>query len=435
MVGITDGGEVMNRFIVKGGNALKGTIIPSGNKNEALPAMAAVLLTDQPLTLHNLPSIGDINAMKLIMEGLGVDISHDGINSCQFVASRLVSSEPDRKLSESIRGSFLLLAPLLYRFEKTKVFVPGGDSIGRRRLDTHINALEQLGAIITRESGFFQIERGKLRGTRILLDEASVMATENTIMTAVYAEGTTIIDNAACEPHVQGLCRLLNTMGARITGIGSNQLTIEGVQSFTGGVHTLQVDHTEVGSLIGLAAVTQSEMTIAGAAGADLGLILPYFQRLGVSVGIKGDDLVVPADQALVIRDDIDQSIPKIDDGPWPGFPADLTSIMTVVATQCRGTVLIFEKMFESRLFWVDGLIRMGAKIILCDPHRAVIVGPARLKATALASPDIRAGMALLIAALCAEGTSEIQNIHQIDRGYARIDERLNALGAEILRV
>jgi len=425
----------MARFIVKGGNPLNGTIVPSGNKNEALPAMAAVLLADRPVTLHNLPDIGDIANMKAILEGLGVGISYRGANAYQFDATSLHSAEPERMLAESIRGSFLLIAPLLYRFKKTRIPIPGGDSIGRRRLDTHITALERLGATIVRDNGGFVIEAKHLKGTRLLLDEASVMATENVVMAAAFAEGVTTIYNAACEPHVQGLCHLLNLMGARINGIGSNLLTVEGVDSFTGGDHTIQSDHTEVGSLIGLAAVTKSELRIVDPGIERLGLILPYFQRLGVEVQIQGKDLLVPADQDLTIRNEIDQAITKIDDGPWPGFPADLTSIMTVVATQCQGTILIFEKMFESRLFWVDGLIRMGAKIILCDPHRAVIVGPARLTATELASPDIRAGMALLIAALCAEGTSEIQNIHQIDRGYARIDERLNALGAEIQRV
>ncbi|NQU62765.1 MAG: UDP-N-acetylglucosamine 1-carboxyvinyltransferase [SAR324 cluster bacterium] len=425
----------MDQFIVKGGNRLHGEILPSGNKNEALPAMAAVLLSKQPLTLHNLPNIGDINSMKAILEGLGTSISYKGENSFQFDASQLIKSDPNRDLSEAIRGSFLLISPLLHRFKKAKVYTPGGDSIGRRRLDTHITALKALGAKIIHEDNCFMINCETLKGANILLDEASVMATENTVMAAVLAEGQTTIYNAACEPHVQGLCHMLNTMGAKITGIGSNLLTIEGVQVLNGGEHTIQADHTEVGSLIGLAAVTKSELKIIKPGIKNLGLIMQYFGRLGVNLVIEDEDIIVPGDQDLIIQNDIDQSIPKIDDAPWPGFPADLTSIMTVVATQCTGTILVFEKMFESRLFWVDGLIRMGAKIVLCDPHRAVIVGPSKLKSTELASPDIRAGMALLIAALCAEGTSEIQNIHQIDRGYVRIDERLNALGAEIQRV
>lgn len=428
-------GKGMDQFIVKGGNKLKGKITPSGNKNEALPVLAALLMSEEPVVIHNLPNIGDINSMKSILEGLGVTISYKGDNSYQFDASSLISSVPDQELSESIRGSFLLISPLLHRFKEAQMFIPGGDSIGRRRLDTHIAALEQLGAKVKRDKDRFVAKAKKLKGTRLLLDEASVMATENVIMAAVLAEGETTIYNAACEPHVQGLCNLLVAMGAQIEGIGSNMLRIIGVESLTGCEHTIQPDHTEVGSFIGLAAVTNSEILIEKPGIDKLGLILPYFSRLGVRTETVGEDLLVPAKQDLVIQSDIDQSIPKIDDAPWPGFPADLTSIMTVVATQCSGTVLIFEKLFESRLFWVDRLISMGAKIILCDPHRAVVVGPARLKGTFLTSPDIRAGMALLIAALCAEGTSEIQNIHQIDRGYARIDERLKALGADIQRV
>ncbi|MCP4749573.1 MAG: UDP-N-acetylglucosamine 1-carboxyvinyltransferase [Proteobacteria bacterium] len=425
----------MNKFIVKGGKKLKGKITPAGNKNEALPVLAAVLLSEQPITIHNLPNIGDINNMKAILEGLGVSISYKGENSFRFDASQLITSEPDRELSGSIRGSFLLISPLLHRFNKAIIKTPGGDSIGRRRLDTHIVALEQLGAKITQEEEIFLSESKTLKGADILLDEASVMATENILMAAVLADGITTIYNAACEPHVQGLCRMLKMMGAKIEGTGSNMLRIEGVESLSGGEHSIQADHTEVGSLIGLAAVTRSDLTIVDAGTDNMRPILPYFERLGVRVRKVGRDLHIPVDQDLTIQNDIDQSIPKIDDAPWPGFPADLTSIMTVVATQCTGTILIFEKMFESRLFWVDSLIRMGAKIILCDPHRAVIVGPSKLRGAELHSPDIRAGMALLIAALCAEGTSEIQNIHQIDRGYVRIDERLKAVGAEIQRV
>ncbi len=425
----------MDRFIVKGGQKLSGKIAPAGNKNEALPVMAAVLLTEEPVILHNLPNIGDIKIMKTILERLGVIISYIDKHSCRFDSSQLIASEPDRELSAEIRGSFLLIASLLHRFHRVNICAPGGDSIGLRRLDTHILALEKLGARISRDGDMFTAESKTLKGIDILLDEASVMATENIIMAAVLAKGTTTVYNAACEPHVQGLCNMLNTMGAKINGVGSNLLRIEGVESLSGVEYTIQADHTEVGSLIGLAAVTHSELTIVNPGIEKLGLILPYFERLGVHVERVGNDLLVPEKQSLIIRTDIDQSIPKIDDAPWPGFPADLTSIMTVVATQCEGTVLIFEKMFESRLFWIDGLIRMGAKIILCDPHRAVVVGPAKLTGAEQHSPDIRAGMALLIAALCAEGSSEIQNIHQIDRGYEKIDERLNKLGTEIQRV
>jgi len=425
----------MEKFIVKGGYQLKGKITPSGNKNEALPVLAAVLLTDQPVTLHNVPNIGDINQLKQILEGLGVCISYKGDSSYQFDSSHLLSFEPDKVLSSGIRGSFLLAAPLLARFQQAKVFVPGGDAIGKRRLDTHLEAMQQLGVTIKTENDGFLLKCKKLKGTDILLDEASVMATENIVMTAVLAEGTTTIYHAACEPHVQGLCRMLNMMGAKIEGIGSNFLKIEGVESLSGGDHHIQPDHTEIGSLIGLAAVTHSEITIEKPGFHNFHQILRYFERLGVKVKQVGEDMLIPAEQELEIKTDIDQSIPKIDDAPWPAFPADLTSIMTMVATQCKGTVLIFEKMFESRLFWVDKLISMGAKIILCDPHRAVVNGPAKLKGGILTSPDIRAGMALLIAALCAEGTSEIYNIQQIDRGYEKIDERLNQLGAKIQRV
>lgn len=425
----------MSQFIVRGGNQLRGRIVPSGNKNEALPILAAVLLSEEPVTIKNIPSIGDVGSMKTILEELGVTITYIGENSYSFDSSKLLSSIPNKQLSESIRGSFLLIAPLLHRFGETKIFIPGGDSIGRRKLDTHILALKRLGADIESREDCFVAKAKRLKGTHILLDEASVMATENIIMAASMAEGITTIYNAACEPHVQGLCNLLNAMGAKIEGIGSNRLTIEGVDSLHGCEHTIMSDHTEVGSLIGLAAVTHSEITIENAGVENLGLIRHFFERLGVRTEIIGKDLLVPADQELVIQSDIDKSIPKIDDAPWPGFPADLTSIMTVVATQCTGTVLIFEKLFESRLFWVDKLIMMGAKIVLCDPHRAVVVGPAKLRGTFLTSPDIRAGMALLIASLCAEGESQIQNIIQIDRGYAKIDDRLRSLGADIQRV
>ncbi|PCI29308.1 MAG: UDP-N-acetylglucosamine 1-carboxyvinyltransferase [SAR324 cluster bacterium] len=425
----------MEKFIVTGGKKLQGSITPAGNKNEALPVLAAVLLSEEPITIHNLPNIGDINQMKSILEGLGVTITYKGKSSYQFDASNLLSHQPDQALSEAIRGSFLLVVPLLSRLQKAKIFLPGGDSIGRRRLDTHLIALQQMGVKLEQDNVSFTAICERFQGTDILLDEASVMATENIVMAAAMAQGTTTLYNAACEPHVQGLCRMLNSMGAKISGIGSNLLTIEGVESLHGTEHRIQADHTEVGSLIGLAAVTHSEITIKNADVHNMGPILPSFRRLGVHVEIQGNDLFISSKQDLIIQSDVDKAIPKIDDAPWPGFPADLTSIMTVVATQSTGTVLIFEKLFESRLFWVDKLIRMGAKIVLCDPHRAVISGPAKLRGTTLFSPDIRAGMSLLIAALCAEGTSEIQNIHQIDRGYERIDERLNQLGADIQRV
>ncbi|CAN2041693.1 UDP-N-acetylglucosamine 1-carboxyvinyltransferase [Candidatus Magnetomoraceae bacterium gMMP-15] len=425
----------MEKFIVTGGNKLKGSIRPAGNKNEALPVLAAVLLSNSSIILHNLPDIGDINKMKCILERLGVDISIKNSNSYEFNAVNLQSNEPDSALCGEIRGSFLLTAPLLVRFGKTRMPVPGGDAIGRRRLDTHLNALEKMGAKIKKEKNVFVVKCRRFKGTDLFLDEASVMATENAIMAAVLAQGKTTIYNAACEPHVQGLCRMLTAMGADMKGIGSNLLTIEGVDSLYGCEHHIQPDHTEVGSLIGLAAVTNSDITILDSGFNNLGLILHFFKRLGVQVDKNGKDLRIGPDQDLTIVTDVDNSIPKIDDAPWPGFPADLTSIMTMVATQCQGTILIFEKLFESRLFWVDKLISMGAQIVLCDPHRAVVVGPSKLTGTILHSPDIRAGMALLIASLCADGVSEIYNIQQIDRGYENIDKRLNELGADIKRV
>lgn len=426
----------MEKFIVQGGRSLKGNFKPSGNKNEALPVLAALLLTEEPVILHNLPHIGDIGKMKEILEGLGVSITFLGDSTYKFDSGQLLSHEPDETLSRAIRGSFLLAAPLAIRGGKTKAYEPGGDAIGKRRLDTHIHGLEQLGVKFAHKPGHWVVSAKALKGAELLLDEASVMATEHLVMAATLAQGTTTIYNAACEPHVQGLCEMLCLMGAKIEGVGSNRLIIEGVERLGGCEYTIGPDHTEVGSIIGLAAVTGSEILIQGAGWRHLGQILSYFRRLGVNVEHKGeDDLLIPAKQKMVVQDDLDSSIPKIDDAPWPGFPADLTSIMTIVATQCKGTVLIHEKLFESRLFWVDKLIGMGAKIVLCDPHRAVVVGPAKLRGMTLTSPDIRAGMALLIAALCAEGQSEIHNIQQIDRGYAAIDQRLGALGAEIQRV
>ena len=425
----------MEKFIVTGGKKLSGEITPAGNKNEALPLLAAVLLTESTVTIHNLPDIGDIGSMKKILESLGVTIRFLGESSWEFDASNLISFEPDATLSKAIRGSFLLLAPLLHRFGKTKAYIPGGDTIGKRRLDTHVIPLSKMGAKFTHGVDHFSATSKGLKGCYLLLDEASVMATEHLVMAAVLAKGTTTIYNAACEPHVQGLCNMLVAMGADISGIGSNLLVIEGVTELGGTEHRVSPDHIEIGSFIGLAAVTGSEITIKNVDFDKLGQILPYFSRLGVNVKQVGDDMLIPAKQSLKIQNDLDQSIPKIDDAPWPGFPADLSSIMTIVATQCDGNILIFEKLFESRLFWVDKLIGMGAKIVLCDPHRAVINGPSPLRGTTLHSPDIRAGMALLIAALCAKGTSEIHNIYQIDRGYQSIDTRLNALGADIQRV
>jgi len=425
----------MEKFIITGGNRLKGRVRPAGNKNEALPLLAAVLLTDQPVILHNLPDIGDIRSMKELLASLGVAITSLGGNSWRFEAKDLITHEPDEALSKAIRGSFLLTAPLALRLGKAKAYIPGGDAIGKRRLDTHVHPLEKLGMKFTHKGDHYVAHAKKLKGLYLLLDEASVMATEHLVMAACLAEGQTILYNAACEPHVQGLCNMLNDMGAQIQGIGSNLLTITGVKHLHGAEHHVSPDHVEIGSFIGLAAVTGSELIIEDPKFANLGQILHYFERLGVRVKEQDGDMLIPADQEMRVQYDLDKSIPKIDDAPWPGFPADLTSIMTIVATQCEGSILIFEKLFESRLFWVDKLISMGARIVLCDPHRAVISGAAQLRGTTLTSPDIRAGMALVLAALCAEGSSEIHNIKQIDRGYEAIDSRLRALGADIQRV
>lgn len=423
------------KFIVNGGLPLHGEIKPSGNKNEALPVLAAVLLTGEAVTLHNVPDIADIASMKRLLESVGVNITPLGSHSFRFQANSTNLTDPDADAASHIRGSFLLAGPMLARFGKVRLPAPGGDRIGLRPVQTHLLALRQLGARVELDQeGFYVMEAERLCGASIYLDEASVMATENAVMAAVMAWGRTTIYNAACEPHVQGLCRCLVAMGAHISGIGSNLLTIDGNARLHGAEYTIQPDHTEVGSFIGLAAVTGSELLIKQAGVEHLKMVRMMFARLGVQTEVHQNDLLIPAEQSLQVVQET-AGIPKIDDSPWPGFPADLTSIMTVVATQCKGTVLIFEKMFESRLFWVDKLISMGAHIILCDPHRAVVSGPAKLQGMPVSSPDIRAGMALLIAALCAQGESVIQNIHQIDRGYEKIDERLRGLGAEIVRI
>ena len=426
----------MQKFIVEGGIALSGSITPSGNKNEALPVIAATLLAEEPVILHNLPDIIDIAIMRELLVSLGVEVEQIDKHTYRFDSSKLNSTVPDSEQAERIRGSFLLAGPLLARKKSIDLPAPGGDRIGLRPVHTHLFALEKLGAsIVLNENSHYQMRTPGLKGTEIYLDEASVMATENTIMASVTAKGKTSIYNAACEPHVQGLCHFLVMLGAKIDGIGSNLLLIEGVSGLAGGDYTIQPDHTEVGSFIGLAVVTGSELRIKNAGIKYLRMTRLMFEKLGVEIRVEGKDLLIPKNQKLTVQKDVPGGIPKIDDAPWPGFPADLTSIMTVVATQCTGAVLIFEKMFESRLFWVDKLIEMGAQIILCDPHRAVVSGPTPLKGARVSSPDIRAGMALLIAALSAEGITEIHNINQIDRGYEKIDERLNALGARIKRV
>src|SRR5437763_780342 len=418
----------------EGAQPLHGRITAAGNKNGALPILAACLLTDEPVTLANVPRIRDVETMVELLVQLGADADWTGANEIRIDASDLVTTEVDSELASRIRASFLLAGPLLARVGRASVPPPGGDVIGRRRLDPHIHALAELGARIEVNGGY-QMHTDGLRGRRIFLDEASVMATENAVMAASLAQGETVIGNAACEPHVQDLCRFLRSLGAEIDGIGSNVLTVRGVQRLRGGEWRIACEHIEVASFIGLAAVTGGDVVVEDVVPEDLAPILPSFERLGVHVELDGSTLRVPPGQELVVQDDLGGQIPKIEDGPWPAFPADLTSIALAVATQARGTVLIFEKMFENRLFFVDKLVSMGARIILCDPHRAVVTGPARLFGQRMASPDIRAGMAMLIAGLCAEGTSTIGNVGEIDRGYERIDERLRSLGARIERV
>src|SRR5438034_4077953 len=421
-------------FVIEGGRALTGTIRAAGNKNGALPILAACLLSDEPVRLTNVPHIRDVETMMALIADLGAAVDWTATNEVSVHAASLDSHELDAELASRIRASFLLAGPLLARVGRAVVPPPGGDVIGRRRLDPHIHALTELGATIEL-NGRYEMRTGGLRGKNIFLDEASVMATENTVMTASLTPGETVIGNAACEPHVQDLCRFLVSLGAQIEGIGSNVLRIKGVDRLRGGEWSMASDHVEVCSFVGLAAVTRGAVTIEDVVPEDLAPVVPAMKRLGIEVELRDSALHVPADQDLVIQDDLGGQIPKIEDGPWPAFPADLTSIALAVATQARGTILIFEKMFENRLFFVDKLVSMGARIILCDPHRAVVTGPAQLFGQQMASPDIRAGMAMLIASLCAEGTSTIGNVGEIDRGYERIDERLRALGAHIERV
>lgn len=425
----------MAKFIIEGGRPLHGTVTPSGNKNAALPILAASLLTDQRVTLENVPRIKDVEAMLQLLADLGVETQWISNNSVALHAATLRKAKLDPELCRRIRASILLAGPLLARAGHLTLPPPGGDIIGRRRVDTHLLALRSLGAKITVQNNAYDMTANGLHGQDILLDEASVTGTENALMASATAKGTTIIHNAASEPHVQDLARFLNTLGAHISGIGSNSLIVEGVDRLTGGHFRISPDHIEVGSYIGLAALCGAGVRIIDAAPDMLRMIRLVFRRLGVEVEITGSDVYVPPDQSLRIVDDAGGAVPKIDDGPWPAFPADLMSIALVVATQAKGTILIHEKMFESRLYFVDKLISMGARIILCDPHRAVVVGPASLQGAPLESPDIRAGMALLIAALTAEGKSIIRNIGQIDRGYENIDDKLRALGANIERV
>jgi UDP-N-acetylglucosamine 1-carboxyvinyltransferase len=424
----------MESFVIEGGRPLNGRVRAAGNKNGALPILAACLLTSEPVLLQNMPRILDVETMIALIRDIGVEVEWTGLNEVRVHASTIEKVELDEQLASRIRASFLLAGPLLARVGRAVVPPPGGDVIGRRRLDPHIHAFAELGAEVTFEDRY-DLRAERLTGRHIHLDEASVMATENTLMAASLTAGRTTISNAACEPHVQDLCRFLVSLGAQIEGLGSNVLHITGVEQLGGGSYRIAADHIEVGSFIGMAALTGGDLTIEDAVPDDLLPILPAFERLGLYVEPAETWVRVPPGQDLVVQDDLGGAIPKIEDGPWPSFPADMTSIAVMLATQAKGTILIFEKMFESRLFFVDKLVSMGARIILCDPHRVVITGPAKLYAQRMSSPDIRAGMAMLLAALCAEGTSTIGDAYQIDKGYERIDDRLRSVGASIERV
>jgi UDP-N-acetylglucosamine 1-carboxyvinyltransferase len=424
----------VERLIVRGGRRLHGTVRVAGNKNAAGPTLAAALLTDEPVRLCNLPRIGDIEVFVELLRGLGAEIEPDD-DALAVSAARVQSGRVDPQLGRQIRMSLLLAGPLLARLGHAELPPPGGDVIGRRRIDTHLLALQALGAKLEAGRDGYRLTASRLRGADVLLDEMSVTATENVLLAAVLADGRSIIRNAASEPHVQDLCALLNAMGAGIGGVGTNCLVIDGVERLHGAEFTIGPDYLEVGSFIGLAAVTRSALRIADCRPHEHDMTRIMLNRLGVDWRVDGQDIVIPDDQLLTVVDDYGHAVPKIDDAPWPGFPADLISIATVIATQARGAVLIHEKLYESRLFFVDRLLAMGARIVLCDPHRVVVIGPSPLYGQALVSPDIRAGMALLIAALCAEGESVIDNVHQVDRGYERIEERLLALGADVRRV
>lgn len=433
----------MATFEVKGGCSINGEITPQGAKNEALQVLSAVLLTDEKVTISNIPDILDVNSMIELLADMGVTVEKKSEGTFTFqtksIDFKYLETTEFRKKATALRGSIMIVGPLLSRFGMAYTPKPGGDKIGRRRLDTHFIGFQNLGAEFNYDtkSHLYKVEAKKLKGTYMLLDEASVTGTANIIMASVLAEGVTTIYNAACEPYIQQLCKMLVRMGAKIQGIGSNLLTIEGVGKLSGTEHTILPDMIEVGSFIGMAAMTMSELTIKDVSISDLGIIPAQFRRLGINLEIRGDDIYVPRQEHYEIESFIDGSIMTIADAPWPGLTPDLLSVFLVVATQAKGSVLIHQKMFESRLFFVDKLIDMGAQIILCDPHRATVIGhdkKIKLKSTIMTSPDIRAGIALLIAAMSANGTSIIHNIDQIDRGYSKIDERLNALGAQIIR-
>ncbi|TYP99181.1 UDP-N-acetylglucosamine 1-carboxyvinyltransferase [Tenacibaculum adriaticum] len=434
----------MASFKIEGGHKLHGSITPQGAKNEALQVICAVLLTSEKVIINNVPDIIDVNKLIFILGELGVKIEKLASNSYSFQADEInidyLESEDFKRDGSSLRGSIMIVGPLLARFGKGYIPRPGGDKIGRRRLDTHFEGFIRLGAKFryNREEHFYGVEADQLHGTDMLLDEASVTGTANIVMAAVLAKGTTTIYNAACEPYIQQLSKMLNSMGAKITGVGSNLLKIEGVDKLGGCEHTILPDMIEIGSWIGMAAMTKSELTIKNVSWKDLGQIPNVFRKLGIQLEKKGDDIFIPAQESYEIQNYIDGSVLTVADAPWPGFTPDLLSIVLVVATQAKGTVLIHQKMFESRLFFVDKLIDMGAKVILCDPHRATVIGhdfESQLKATKMTSPDIRAGISLLIAALSATGTSIINNIEQIDRGYENIEARLKSIGAKIERI
>jgi UDP-N-acetylglucosamine 1-carboxyvinyltransferase len=425
----------MEKFVIEGGVPLSGEVTVAGNKNAALPILAACLLTEEEVLLHRVPRIRDTEAQMALLEQLGVEVEWVADNSVRLCARDVTAPTVDEELSGKIRASFLLAGPLLARFGEASMPPPGGDFIGRRRLDAHLDAFKDLGARVDGSRWIELSAPNGLRACEIFMDEPSVMGTENALMAAALCPGPTQISNAACEPHVQDLARLLTKMGARVDGIGSNVMTVHGAERLRGAEHSISCDHIEVGSFMALAAATGGELRIRDVEPGDLTMVRRQFRRLGLRSEIEGTDMLVPAGQHLQVEADLGDAIPKIEDGPWPAFPADLTSIALALATQAEGEVLIFEKMFENRLFFVDKLVAMGARITLCDPHRAIVSGPSRLHGERVESPDIRAGMAMLIAAAAAEGTSEIGNIRQIDRGYEQIDERLRALGAQIERV
>ena len=423
------------QYVVEGGHRLSGTIEPAGNKNAALPIIAAALLTEHPVVLENVPRIRDTETLVELIRSVGASAEWTDRNTLAIHAKNIRAADLDPVLCARIRASILLAGPLLARCGEVMLPPPGGDVIGRRRLDTHFLAFEQLGASVGVATERLEFRCPRLTGADVFLDEPSVTATENALMAAVAAHGTTYLRNVASEPHVQDLAHFLVALGAEIEGIGTNTMVVHGPATLGGANYSIGPDHIEVGSLIGLAAVTRSPLRIARAGVAHLRSIRMGFERLGIVCEVEGDDLLVPAGQSLKIRDDFGGHVPKLEDQPWPAFPADLMSIAIVTATQCDGVILMFEKMFESRMFFVDKLIAMGGRIVLCDPHRAIVAGPSRLRGALMTSPDIRAGMAMLLAAVCAKGVSTINNADQIERGYERIDERLNALGARITRV